>query len=219
MLTFHLGCWTEPLTSYCFAFRQSHAVLLLCEHDLKPVLGFPRTTSGVVGPSGTVTTSFLVREADVLVPSSLVMITAAEAEGYAPDESCLCATVASEMDGSLVSGRGGELTGGNGAVTRGQRNITDNTDDKNDPEGRAEARNKHAPDSSNNGCVEEDLCPSPDSPSMITSIMDGEEVLVEIMDAETGLCLGRRVPIGELRHSTSFFGRDLDFAGITVQQV
>lgn len=166
------------------------------------MLGFPRPSSGL-GPSGVVTTNFLVREVDVLVPNSLVMITTSE--GYAPDEPCPCATIASEMDDSVVSRQVGEsLCGG-----------------INDTRNRLEPR--HAPEATarlRDGVIQPTRSRTPeDVYSRCNTIMDGEEVLVEMLDGETGLCLGKRVPVGELRHSTSFFGHQLDDAGTTVQQV
>lgn len=171
-----------------------------------PVLGFPRPAVGTGGPAGSVTTSFLVREVDILVPGSLVMVTAGE--GYAPDETGPCATVASELSGSVVA-----LGTGDDRIIAGVSNA-----------GQAQARRVHE------GCVEERDVPSAlrakgvrrDWRSQGTGpprVVDGEEVLVEMMDSETGLCLGKRVPIAELRHSTTFFGRELDREGYTVKQV
>lgn len=175
---------------------------LLCEHDLKPVLGFPRPASGL-GPSGVVTTNFLVREVDILAPNSLVMITTSE--GYAPDEPCPCATIASEMNDSVVSRQGGD-------------SLSVGIDSINDLRNRVEPR--HAPEATvhiRDGSTRP--APPEDAYARSNSIIDGEELLVEMLDGETGLCLGKRVPVGELRHSTSFFGRELDDAGSTVQQV
>lgn len=188
------------------SFVSPQSVGLLCEHDLVPVLGLPRPAVGIGGPAGTVTTSFLVREVDILVPGSLVMVTAAE--GYAPDEMGPCATVASEMSGSVVAlgAADGRAVGGVSNAEQGQARHMDE------------------------GCVEESGVPSAlrakgarrDWRSQGTGpplVIDGEEVLVEVMDSETGLCLGKRVPIAELRHSTTFFGRELDREGYTVKQV
>ncbi|CAM9363904.1 unnamed protein product, partial [Discosporangium mesarthrocarpum] len=49
--------------------------------------------------------------------------------------------------------------------------------------------------------------------------MEDEEVLVELLDAETGLCLGMRVPVAELRYSRSLFGEPLDSQGRAVTKV
>lgn len=164
------------------------------------MLGFPRPSSGL-GPSGVVTTNFLVQEVDVLVPNSLVMITTSE--GYAPDEHCPCATIASEMDDSVMVSQVGEM------------------DSINDPRNRLEPRYAlEAIPCLGDGVTKPARSRTPeDAYSRYNSITDGEEVLVEMLDGETGLCLGKRVPVSELRHSTSFFGRELDDKGTTVQQV
>lgn len=168
-----------------------------------PVLGFPRPAAGVGGPAGSVTTSFLVREVDVLVPGSLLMVTTGE--GYAPDELCPCATVASEMDGPVALKHAhdevvvGVSTSGGGAVL-----------DETNIEG------SHVAGIATH--VQRDDVPFAQGLAD-GAVMDGAELLVEMMDAETGLCLGKRVPMGELRHSTTFFGRELDAGSTTVRQV
>lgn len=166
-----------------------------------PVLGIPRPAPELGGPTGTVSTSFLVREADLLVPGSLLVITTGE--GYAPEEVGPSVTVAREMKHS-VRARGG--------YRRGSSNFSDlerglTTTASQDHEGASSGRAILATRRPVNGGAEEGL------------IVDGEEVLVEMMDAETGLCVGRRVPMGDLRHSTSFFGRKLNTRGTTVKQV
>lgn len=179
---------------------------LLCEHDLVPVLGLPRPAAEVGGATGTaVTTSCLVREVDVLEPGSLLMATSGE--GYAPDLACPCVTVASELDNTMGLGHAGgvalEFAGSvdvdvGGEASRGvERHV------KQGP----------APPVA----LEADRPPPSYEP--IAVVMDNDEVLVETMDDETGLCLGKRVPVGDLRHSTSFFGRELDDGGVTVKQV
>lgn len=136
------------------------------------------------------------------MPGSLLVVTAGE--GYAPDQSCPCVTVASELDYTVGFGRDGvvtDLSSGVGGESgrgverhEGQRHVTSS------PVSLGGAR-------------------PPPSQDAIPSVMDNEEVLVELMDAETGLCLGQRVPVGDLRHSTSFFGQELDDRGTTVTQV
>lgn len=186
------------------SFPRFQCAGLLCEHDLVPVLGLPRPPTEIGGTTGTaVTTSSLVREADLLEPGSLLMVTAGE--GYAPDKSCPCVTVASEMDfsagwertggvargkpsaGSMSASRGAECHAARSSVTR--------------PSKAGEANRWSPPQAAN------------------ASVVDNDEVLVEMMDTETGLCLGKRAPVGDLRHSTSFFGRELDSGGNTVKHV
>ncbi|CAM9107710.1 unnamed protein product, partial [Ectocarpus fasciculatus] len=182
---------------------------LLCEHDLVPVLGLPRPPTEIGGTTGTgtaVTTSSLVREADLLEPGSLLMVTAGE--GYAPDKSCPCVTVASEMDFSAGSGR----TGG---VARDKPSAGD-MDASRGAECRAERANVTRPSKT---AVAGNRWSPPQSNIANTTVVDNDEVLVEMMDAETGLCLGKRVPVGDLRHSKSFFGRELDSGGNTVKQL
>lgn len=170
---------------------------LLSEHDLVPVLGQPRpaTEGGPGGTAGTtaVTTSCLIREVDVLVPGSLLIVTTGE--GYAPDKDCPCGTVANELDKAvgMSCNVGGERSRGiEQGMDRGHTTK---------PSVVLEASR---------------LQPSPE---VTNSVMDNEEVLVEMVEAETGLCLGKRVHVGDLRHSTSFFGRELDNEGTTVNQV
>lgn len=148
---------------------------------------------------GAVTTSFLVREADILVPGSLLMITGGE--GCASDEPCPCVTVAREMKSSVMSKPAGG-GGGLGAPPAGGGKVIRDTES--------------GLESASASAISDGLVPS-EEPNAISEI--DEEVLVDIMDAETGLCLSKRVPVGELRHSTSFFGRELDVGGTTVQQV
>lgn len=179
----------------------SQRVDLLSEHDLVPVLGTPRPAPVLGGSTGTVSSSFLVREADILAPGSLLIITTGE--GYAPEEVGPCVTVAREMAHSVGKGRGhGHGSASVAGLRRGLTRIASG-----DCKGANSSRMMTAANLSGHGGTEDGL------------MVDGEEVLVEVMDAETGLCLGRRVPIGELRHSTSFFGRKLDMKGTTVKQV
>ncbi|CAN0008104.1 unnamed protein product, partial [Ectocarpus sp. 8 AP-2014] len=181
---------------------------LLCEHDLVPVLGLPRPPTEIGGTTGTaVTTSSLVREADLLEPGSLLVVTAGE--GYAPDKSCPCVTVASEMDFSAGSGR----TGG---VARDKPSAGD-VDARRGGECLAERASVNRPSKTETKTVEANRWSPPQAAN--ASVVDNDEVLVEMMDAETGLCLGKRVPVGDLRHSTSFFGRELDSGGNTVKQL
>lgn len=151
--------------------------------------------------------SFLVREADLLAPGSLLMI--ATAEGYAPGELGPCATVAKEI---WHLARSGQVSGRDIANMAGSRNYLEtmkNMESTRTADG-SETVAARLPEggSSRDGQV-----------SAVGLVMDGEEVLVEMLDAETGLCLGKRVPIGELRHSASFFGRKLNVRGTTVMQV
>lgn len=192
-------CFVSGISPLACCLHSIQCAGLLCEHDLVPVLGQPRpaTEIGLGGTTGTaaVTTSCLVREVDLLVPGSLVMVTAGE--GYAPDKACPCVTVASEIDKAVgVSGSSaGEASQGvEQSIGQGQGHITS-------PPVVLEA--SHLPPLT----------------EVNNSVMDNEEVLVEMMDAETGLCLGKRVHVGDLRHSTSFFGRELDKGGTTVKQV
>lgn len=187
------------------SFPRFQCTGLLCEHDLVPVLGLPRPPTEIGGTTGTaVTTSSLVREADLLEPGSLLMVTAGE--GYAPDKSCPCVTVASEMDYSAGSGR----TGG---YARDKPSAGD-MDASRGGECRAERASVTRPSKSKT--VEANRWSPPQAAN--ASVVDNDEVLVEMMDAETGLCLGKRVPVGDLRHSTSFFGRELDSGGNTVKK-
>lgn len=169
-----------------------------------PVLGLPRPATEVGGTGGrAVTTSCLVREVDLLVPGSLLVVTAGE--GYAPDQSCPCVTVASELDYSAgLGGRDGVAAG----MSSGVGGETNRGFERHEGP-------RHVPSSS---VISEATPPRPPQ-GAIPSVMDNDEVLVEMMDAETGLCLGKRVPVGDLRHSTSFFGEELDERGTTVTQV
>lgn len=170
-----------------------------------PVMGLPRTPTGSGGATSTVTTSFLIREVDVLAPGSL--LTVSGGEGYAPDASSQHVTVASEMGRPVTCG--GSDADGNVGLPRAAASET--TCDTNG--GLEEEKNLSSnlpPQSINGPCAEF---------STRDVAMDEEEVLVDMMDAETGLCLGKRVQVGDLRHSPSFFGRKLDPAGTTVQQV
>lgn len=171
-----------------------------------PVLGLPRPATEVGGATGTaVTTSCLVREVDLLMPGSLLMVTTGE--GYAPDLSCPCVTVVSELNNTMGLGRA------DGVALEVSSNV--------DIGGEASRGVEHQ--------LKQGLTTGPDvtlranrpppSYEPIAVVMDNEEVLVETMDAETGLCLGKRAQVGNLRHSTSFFGRELDDGGITVKQV
>lgn len=127
------------------------------------------------------------------MPGSLVMVTAGE--GYAPDKACPCVTVASELDKAVgVSGSSA------GEASQGVEQSIDPVHTTSPPLGLEASR-------------------LPPLPQGTHSVMDNEEVLVEMMDPETGLCLGKRVHVGDLRHSTSFFGRELDSGGNTVKQV
>lgn len=172
-----------------------------------PVLGLPRPAAEVGGATGTtaVTTSCLVREVDILEPGSLLMATTGE--GYAPGFACPCVTVASERDNSMALGHADgvalEAPGNNGVGEEAGRGVEHHVDVKQEP----------------SPPVTLDTDRPPPSYEPMAMVMDNEEVLVETMDAETGLCLGKRVPVGDLRHSTSFFGRELDDGGITVKQV
>lgn len=149
------------------------------------------------------TTSCLVREVDLLVPGSLLVVTAGE--GYAPDQSCPCVTVASELDYSVGLGRRDGVAVGISCGVGGESS-------------RGVERHVGQGHVTSSPVILEPTRPPP-SQEAITSVMDNEEVLVEMMDAETGLCLGKRVPVGDLRHSTSFFGQELDDSGTTVTQV
>ncbi|CAN0450624.1 unnamed protein product, partial [Ectocarpus sp. 12 AP-2014] len=133
------------------------------------------------------------------------MVTAGE--GYAPDKSCPCVTVASEMDFSAGSGR----TGGVPWDKPGAGDM----DARRRGECRAERASVTRPSKSKT--VEANGWSPPQAAN--ASVVDNDEVLVEMMDAETGLCLGKRVSVGDLRHSTSFFGRELDSGGNTVKQL
>lgn len=169
---------------------------LLCEHDLTPVVGIPRPSPGVGGAIGTVTSSFLVREVDVLTPGSLLMVTSGE--GYAPDKLGPCVTVAREIGQCPRQSRG---------PGRGASSFI--------------GAGKLSPSGLRESCAGES-CLSADGFARESSdglLMDDEEVLVEMLDAETGLCLGRRVPMGDLRHSASFFGRELNHQGTAVLEV
>lgn len=167
-----------------------------------PVLGLPRPAAEVGGAPGTtptaVTTSCLVREVDLLEPGSLLLATTGE--GYAPDIACPYVTVASELDHTM----------GLGHVDGVALEVSGNVDV-------GEEASREVEGTSPPVTLEADHPPPSFAP--IAVVMDNEEVLVETMDAETGLCLGKRVPVGELRHSTSFFGRELDDGGTTVKQV
>lgn len=149
------------------------------------------------------TTSCLVREVDLLEPGSLLMATTGE--GYAPDIACPCVTVASELDNTVGLGHA------NGVALE----VSSIADIGEETSRGVEHRLKQGLTSP--ATLEADR--SPPSYEPITMVMDNEEVLVEMMDADTGLCLGKRVPVADLRHSTSFFGRELDDGGITVKQV
>lgn len=137
------------------------------------------------------------------MPGSLLVVTCGE--GYAPGSSCPCVTVASEMDDS---------------VGLGQRNRHDRRLSK---EGSGQAsctagsRSEERDDTTTSKVSAAELATPSEGP--LYSVMDNEDVLVETMDAETGLCLGKRVPVGDLRHSKSFFGQELDDEGTTVQKV
>lgn len=162
-----------------------------------PVLGTPRPAPVLGGAAGTVSSSFLAREADLLAPGSLLIVTSGE--GYAPEEMGPYVTVAREMPRSTGHERGqGHGTGSRGGLVR----IAGS-----DSQGASGSRTAGTSNLSGPGGAEDGL------------VVDGEEVLVEMMDAETGLCLGRRVPIGDLRHSTSFFGRKLDMEQTTCKKV
>lgn len=182
----------------------SQRASLLCEHDLVPVLGVPRLPTGVGGPTGTVT-SFLVSEVDVLAPGSLLLLTSGE--GCTPGKLCPSVTVAGEIDYPVALGHEepaavGDVSGGTKGHGIGwtKRQIQRGRVPSPAPSGRSDD--------------------SPSSNRAVTaSVVNEEEVLVNMMDAETGLCLGKRVPVGELRHSTSFFGLKLDNGGTTVKQV
>lgn len=137
------------------------------------------------------------------MPGSLLVVTAGE--GYAPDQSCPCVTVASELDYSVgFGGRDGVAADMSGGVGGGSSRGVERD------EGQRHVKSSPA--------TLEATRPPP-SQEAIPSVVDNEEVLVEMMDAETGLCLGKRVPVGDLRHSTSFFGQELDDRGTTVTQV
>lgn len=190
------------LTCLMLLSSSTQCVNLLSEHDLVPVLGTPRPAPVLGGSTGTVSSSFLVREADILAPGSLLII--ATGEGYAPEEVGPCVTVAREMANSVEKGWGvGHGSSANGAGScRGLTRIASG-----DGKGTIMSRMMAATNFSDHDGADDRL------------MVDGEEVLVEVMDAETGLCLGRRIPIGELRHSTSFFGRKLDMKGSAAMQV
>ncbi|CAM9591597.1 unnamed protein product, partial [Scytosiphon promiscuus] len=177
---------------------------LLCEHDLVPVLGRPLPAAEIGGTAGTaVTTSCLVREADLLVPGSLLVVTGGE--GYAPGLSCPCVTVASEMDDSVGFGQRDRHDPGMPKERDGQATCT--------AEHRVEKRDDTT---SSEFSASTFFTPSQ---GLLNSVMDNEDVLVETIDAETGRCLGKRVPVGDLRHSTSFFGQELDDGGSAVQKL
>ena len=182
----------------------SQCASLLCEHDLVPVLGVPRLAAGIGGPTGTVTTSFLVREVDVLAPGSLLLITAGE--GCTPGKSCPSVTVAEEIDYSVALGH--EEPAAVGGLSGGTKEQSIGWNKRQTQRGRVPSP---APSARSDN--------SPSSRAVTASVLNEEEVLVDMMDAETGLCLGKRVPVGELRHSTSFFGLKLDSEGTTVKQV
>lgn len=175
-----------------------------------PVLGLPRPAAEVGVATGTaVTTSCLVREVDLLVPGSLLMVTTGE--GYAADASCPCATVASELDSTMRLGRA------DGGVAW---EVSGNVDDVGEEASRGVEHEHHVRQGlTASPSVTMEASRPPPAYEPIAMVMDNEEVFVETMDAETGLCLGKRVPVGDLRHSTSFFGRELDDGGITVKQV
>lgn len=153
-------------------------------------------------------TSCLVKEVDLLEPGSLLMVTTGE--GYAPDIACPCVTVASELGNTMGSGHAdrvalgvpGNVDGvGAGAEEEASRGVERHVKQGLSPPVTLEADRP------------------PPSHEPMAMVMDNEEVLVETMDAETGLCVGKRVPVVDLRHSTSFFGRELDDGGIAVKQV
>lgn len=144
------------------------------------------------------TTSCLVREVDLLEPGSLLMATTGE--GYAPHVACPCVTVASELDNMMEVGH------------------ADGVEHALDVPGNVDGVGEEASRGVEHHVTLEADCPPP-SFEPIAMVIDNEEVLVETMDAETGLCLGKRVPVADLRHSTSFFGRKLDDGGTTVKQV
>lgn len=167
-------------------------------------MGVPRQAAGIGGPTGTVTTSFLVSEVDVLAPGSLLLLTSGE--GCTPGKSCPSVTVASEIDYAAALGHGepaavGGVSGGTQGHSIGWTKLQ--TQRGRVPSPAPSARSDD----------------SPASRAVAASVVNEEEVLVDMMDAETGLCLGKRVPVGELRHSTSFFGLGLDNGGTTVKQV
>lgn len=179
-----------------------------------PVLGVPRLAAGIGGPTGTVTTSFLVREVDVLAQGSLLLLTSGE--GCTPGKSCPSVTVAGEIDYSVAlgleePGAVGGVSGAVGGVSGGIKGHAVGWTKRHSQRGRVPSPpplpNARSGD-------------SPSSKRVVTaSVLNEEEVLVDMLDAETGLCLGKRVSVGELRHSTSFFGLELDTGGTTVKQV
>lgn len=170
-----------------------------------PVLGVPRLAAGIGGPTGTVTTSFLVGEVDVLAAGSLLLLTSGE--GCTPGKSCPSVTVADEVDYSAALGW--EEPAAIGGVSGGTKGHGIGWTKRQTQQSRVPSP---APS------VRSDDSPSSKTAST-ASVVNEEEVLVDMMDAETGLCLGKRVPVGELRHSTSFFGLKLDNGGATVKQV
>lgn len=133
------------------------------------------------------------------------MVTAGE--GHAPGKSCPCVTVASELNLSSVSKRAVEGAGAAVSAMRGGRTSRG-----------AMGRVGRDGISSTAAILRGNDLSHSQGP-IAASVMDEEEVLVEMLDDETGLCLSRRVPVRELRHSTSFFGRKLDDGGATVTQV
>lgn len=168
-----------------------------------PVLGRPRPATEIGGTTGTaVTTSCLVREVDLLVPGSLLVVTGGE--GYAPGSSCPCVTVASEMDDS---------------VGVGHEEICDLGTSRDDGWQATRMTEPRVEDRDATTSSEVSAAKVTPSQRPLYSVMDNEDVLVEAMDAETGLCLGKRIPVGDLRHSTSFFGQELDDDGTAVQKV
>lgn len=169
-----------------------------------PVLGVPRLAAGIGGPTGTVTTSFLVREADVLAPGSLLLLTSGE--GCTPGKSCPSVIVAGEIDYSVALGH--EESAVVGGVSGGRKGHGIGWNKR-------QTQRSRVPSPAPSSRSDE----SSSSRVVTASVLNEEEVLVDMMDAETGLCLGKRVPVGELRHSKSFFGLELDNGGTTVKQV
>ncbi|CAM9123344.1 unnamed protein product [Choristocarpus tenellus] len=187
----------------------------LCQHDLEPILVVPTAQPSTGRVRLGMSSSSLRNEADLLLPGSLVFLSTGE--GYAPETVGASATISvstlAQQAQHLLTNMETDSPDRVSAINNNRKHPAQSEARDGGGEGYS-----HVVDVAKDGGRPESGCEATGRQYQ-GLVMEGEEVLVDILDHETGMCLAKQVPVADLRCSRSLYGEKLDTEGTALAKV